>query len=61
MEGLPEEEEEHTEKDKEGKEKEHKEADGGKILDPHVWLDPVLAQKEVEVHCNGFNASRSCA
>lgn len=21
--------------------------DGGKILDPHVWLDPVLAQKEV--------------
>lgn len=54
MEGLPEEEEEHTEKDKEGKEKEHKEADGGKILDPHVWLDPVLAQKEVEAIVTGL-------
>ncbi|SDM85030.1 zinc transport system substrate-binding protein [Paenibacillus sp. yr247] len=38
MEGLPEEE----------ADKDHKEAEGAKILDPHVWLDPVLAQKEVE-------------
>ncbi|MDF2646605.1 MAG: zinc transporter substrate-binding protein [Paenibacillus sp.] len=37
MEGLPEEEEEGH--DHEGEE--------GHILDPHVWLDPVLAQKEV--------------
>lgn len=43
MEGLPEEEEEG-----------HKEADGGKILDPHVWLDPILAQKEVETIFNGL-------
>ncbi|OPH50656.1 zinc ABC transporter substrate-binding protein [Paenibacillus ferrarius] len=39
MEGLPEEEE--------GEAHDHGEADGGKILDPHVWLDPVLAQQEV--------------
>ncbi|MFC5471224.1 metal ABC transporter substrate-binding protein [Cohnella suwonensis] len=38
MEGLPEEEEE-------GEEHEHEE--GGAILDPHVWLNPVLAQQEV--------------
>ncbi|MCD1257699.1 zinc ABC transporter substrate-binding protein [Paenibacillus athensensis] len=38
MEGLPEEEEE-AEHDKQ--------EEGGKILDPHVWLDPTLAQKEV--------------
>ncbi|MZQ86707.1 zinc ABC transporter solute-binding protein [Paenibacillus sp. 5J-6] len=41
MEGLPEEEEDHKDED-------HKEAADGKILDPHVWLSPVLAQKEVE-------------
>ncbi|MBA2941955.1 zinc ABC transporter substrate-binding protein [Paenibacillus sp. CGMCC 1.16610] len=40
MEGLPEEEEEHKD--------EHKESADGKILDPHVWLSPALAQKEVE-------------
>ncbi|MGQ7886116.1 metal ABC transporter substrate-binding protein [Paenibacillus sp. WC2504] len=40
MEGLPEEEEEHKE--------EHKESADGIILDPHVWLSPALAQKEVE-------------
>ncbi|GFZ91190.1 zinc ABC transporter substrate-binding protein [Paenibacillus marchantiophytorum] len=40
MEGLPEEEEE-------GEHHDHEKADGGKILDPHVWLDPVLAQQEV--------------
>ncbi|NOU71403.1 zinc ABC transporter substrate-binding protein [Paenibacillus sp. LMG 31458] len=39
MEGLPE--EEHQEDHK-------KEAHGDKILDPHIWLTPVLAQKEVE-------------
>ncbi len=38
MEGLPEEEEEGH--DHEGED--------GHVLDPHVWLDPVLAQKEVE-------------
>lgn len=38
MEGLPEEEEEHKDED-------HKEAADGKILDPHVWLSPALAQK----------------
>jgi zinc transport system substrate-binding protein len=38
MEGLPEEGEEHKE---EGQSHDH-------VLDPHVWLDPVLAQKEVE-------------
>ena len=43
MEGLAEEEED------------HKESDGGKILDPHVWLDPVLAQKEVESIFNGLS------
>lgn len=39
MEGLAE--EEHKEDSK-------NEAHGDKILDPHVWLTPVLAQKEVE-------------
>jgi len=40
MEGLPEEEE--------GEEHEHEhEHEEGPILDPHVWLDPVLAQQEV--------------
>ncbi|MDF2724093.1 MAG: zinc transporter substrate-binding protein [Paenibacillus sp.] len=39
MEGLPEEEEEG--------EKEHGHKHEGPILDPHVWLDPVLAQREV--------------
>ncbi|MBP1966586.1 metal ABC transporter substrate-binding protein [Paenibacillus aceris] len=48
MEGLPEEEEDHKEKD-------HKEADGGKMMDPHVWLDPVLAQKEVESIAAGLS------
>ncbi|WP_168121546.1 metal ABC transporter substrate-binding protein [Paenibacillus sp. HB172176] len=38
MEGLPEEEE---------GEEEHAHEEEGPILDPHVWLDPVLAQKEV--------------
>lgn len=37
MEGLPEEEEE----------EEHGHEEEGHVLDPHVWLDPVLAQKEV--------------
>jgi len=45
MEGLPEEEEEeghdHAHAD------EHKDGADEKVLDPHVWLDPVLAQKEV--------------
>ncbi|NOU68858.1 zinc ABC transporter substrate-binding protein [Paenibacillus sp. LMG 31461] len=43
MEGLPEEEHDHD----------HDEEDG-KILDPHVWLNPVLAQKEVESIVNGL-------
>lgn len=43
MEGLPEEEEE-----------DHKGAEGGKVLDPHVWLDPVLAQKEVDTIAAGL-------
>lgn len=48
MEGLPEEEheEDHKEKDKDRKEEDH--AHDGKILDPHIWLTPVLAQKEIE-------------
>jgi zinc transport system substrate-binding protein len=46
MEGLPEEEEDH--KDENHKDEDHKEAADGKILDPHVWLSPALAQKEVE-------------
>ncbi|BFT73852.1 metal ABC transporter substrate-binding protein [Paenibacillus sp. P36] len=44
MEGLPEEEEGHKDEHKD----EHKESADGKILDPHVWLSPALAQKEVE-------------
>jgi zinc transport system substrate-binding protein len=40
MEGLPEEEEHEAEK-------EHKDEHKESGLDPHVWLDPVLAQKEV--------------
>lgn len=32
----------------------HKEAAGGKILDPHVWLTPALAQKEIEVIVTGL-------
>lgn len=46
MEGLPEDEhaEDHKEEDKDHKEEEH----GDEILDPHVWLTPVLAQKEIE-------------
>ncbi|OCT13512.1 zinc ABC transporter substrate-binding protein [Paenibacillus pectinilyticus] len=50
MEGLPEEEDDH----KVDESKDHKEADGSKIMDPHVWLDPVLAQKEVESIVNGL-------
>ncbi|MGG1517034.1 metal ABC transporter substrate-binding protein [Paenibacillus oryzisoli] len=50
MEGLPEEEEEEGHKD----EAAHKEAEGGKVLDPHVWLDPVLAQKEVDTIAAGL-------
>ncbi len=41
MEGLPEEEEEGEEAH------EHEHGEEGPILDPHVWLDPVLAQREV--------------
>ncbi|WP_248925879.1 metal ABC transporter substrate-binding protein [Paenibacillus hamazuiensis] len=44
MEGIAEEEEEghdHKEDKKDAKEPE-------KVMDPHVWLDPVLAQKEVQ-------------
>lgn len=46
MEGLPEDEhgEDHKEEDKDHKEEAH----GDEILDPHVWLTPVLAQKEIE-------------
>jgi len=29
-------------------------SNGGKALDPHVWLDPVLAQKEVENIAGAF-------
>jgi zinc transport system substrate-binding protein len=42
MEGVEEEEEEHQE----GENQSH--------LDPHVWLDPVLAQKEVEAIANAL-------
>ncbi|MGG1556451.1 metal ABC transporter substrate-binding protein [Paenibacillus ferrarius] len=49
MEGLPEEEGHgHEHKD------DHKEAQDGKVLDPHVWLDPVLAQKEVNTIAEGL-------
>lgn len=46
MEGLPEDEhaEDHKEEGKDHKEEAH----GDEILDPHVWLTPVLAQKEIE-------------
>ncbi|MDQ0878415.1 zinc transport system substrate-binding protein [Paenibacillus sp. V4I3] len=46
MEGLAEEEheEDHKKEDKNHKEEAH----GDKILDPHVWLTPVLAVQEVE-------------
>ncbi|MCY9661869.1 metal ABC transporter substrate-binding protein [Paenibacillus chondroitinus] len=50
MEGLPEEEEEHKDEHKD----EHKESADGKILDPHVWLSPALAQKEVEAIVAGL-------
>ncbi|MCX6779606.1 MAG: zinc ABC transporter substrate-binding protein, partial [Candidatus Magasanikbacteria bacterium] len=30
------------------------EEDGEKIQDPHIWLDPVLAKKEVEMIANGL-------
>ncbi|MDF2645408.1 MAG: zinc transporter substrate-binding protein [Paenibacillus sp.] len=56
MEGLEEEEHGH-EDDKKNKDKDHKEEDHdqeGKILDPHVWLTPVLAQKEVEAIAAGL-------
>lgn len=43
MEGLPEEDEDEP-KDKEKPEAKHEDEH---VLDPHVWLDPVLAQKEV--------------
>lgn len=58
MEGLPEEEEDHKEgehKEEEHKDEEHKEAADGKILDPHVWLSPTLAQKEVESIAAGLS------
>lgn len=46
MEGLPEDE---HEEDQKKEDKDHKEeAHEDHILDPHVWLTPVLAQKEVE-------------
>ncbi|NOV03879.1 metal ABC transporter substrate-binding protein [Paenibacillus planticolens] len=48
MEGLPEEDEDHKDKD-------HKEAAEGKKMDPHVWLDPALAQKEVESIAAGLS------
>ncbi|WP_438447885.1 metal ABC transporter solute-binding protein, Zn/Mn family [Gorillibacterium sp. sgz5001074] len=44
MEGLPEEEEEHGKEHKRGK-KDAQEPDTS--WDPHVWLDPVLAQQQV--------------
>ncbi|NEW06765.1 zinc ABC transporter substrate-binding protein [Paenibacillus sp. SYP-B3998] len=34
--------------EEEGDHEDHEHAHDDKILDPHVWLDPVLAQKEVE-------------
>lgn len=54
MEGLPEEDEHEDDKKQEKDKIDPKEADGGKILDPHVWLDPVLAQKEVEAIVTGL-------
>lgn len=49
--------------DDHGLEEEHKDEhaeehkDGEKALDPHVWLDPVLAQKEVQTIADAFAAA----
>ncbi|MDR6884177.1 metal ABC transporter substrate-binding protein [Bacillus sp. 3255] len=47
-EGLPEEEEHHEEEA-------HSEHHDGEMLDPHVWLNPVLAQQEVESILTGLS------
>lgn len=40
---------EHADEHGEAKEGEHKEGEEEHVLDPHIWLDPVLAQHEVQV------------